>query len=149
MSANLGKPARLIWSLAKAGQQGTTSAANGNSGAWPTGQLAPTQQNNMMPVDLRDVEDVWLTAMCGGAAGTTPALTVSLNGFDDAGNAWQIIALAAINTARVGNGKQASAGLYGGSASAYAVLPQWGQVAWTVGGTTPSFSQVNIALFGR
>jgi len=144
MSANLGKPARLIWSLTGSAL-GTTLAADGDSGGWDQSNL-----NAVTPVDLRDVEDVWLTALCTGHSGTTPTLTVSLNVFDDGGNAWQALALAAINTDGVGGGKQASSGLHGGAASSYFVLPSWGQVAWAIGGSaSPTFTGVDISLWAR
>lgn len=148
MSSRLGAPARLIWSLAGSGL-GTAIAANGNSGAWPTPPYQPTWQNNLSPVDLRDVEDVWMTAYVTGLAGTSPTLTVALNAFDDLGNLWQVAALPAINAAGLAGGKQLAIGKHGASAGSYAVFPQWGQVAWTVGGTSPSFTGVGISLWAR
>jgi hypothetical protein len=93
MSQRLGGPARLIWSLIQAGQ-GTTITANGNSGAWPSPPYDPGKYNAMTPFDLRDVEDVWISAFAAGVSGTTPGLTVSLNVFDQLGNAYQITSLA-------------------------------------------------------
>jgi hypothetical protein len=78
MSSRLGSPARLIWSLAASGL-GTTLTSNGNSGGWPTPPITPAIQNAMTPVDLRDVEDLWLTALCTSHAGTIPSLVILVN----------------------------------------------------------------------
>lgn len=149
MSSRLAPPARLIWSLAASGL-GTTITANGNSGAWPTPPLAPTAQNAMTPVDLRDVEDLWLTAMCADKSGTNPTLTVSVGQFDDAGNLWPLASLAAVSDVGIANGKQLALGRHGAGASEYFVFSQWGRVSWIVGGTGgPTLTGCVINLWAR
>jgi len=147
MSARLGHPARLIWSLAGSNLNPTINA-NGNSGNWPTPPYQPTQLNNMTPIDLRDVEDVWLTAFAAGVAGTTPTLTITLNQFDDSGNAWPVGSLAQITLAGLANGKQVAFGKHG-AATAYQVFAAWGQLAWVVAGARATFTGVDIALWAR
>jgi hypothetical protein len=148
MSARLGAPARLIWSLTGS-SLGTTIAASGNSGAWPSQPYQPSQLNAMTPVDLRDVEDLWITAMCASLAGTTPTLTVSLNQFDDGGNAWKQAALAAVSAAGIAGGQQLALGKHGAAGGNYSVFSAWGQVAWVVAGAGATFTGVDISLWAR
>ncbi|HET9893696.1 MAG TPA: hypothetical protein VFQ44_01935 [Streptosporangiaceae bacterium] len=150
MPNRLGTPARLIWSLARSGL-GTTLAGDGSSGDWPdlTSPFPPTQLNNATPVDLRDVEDLWLTAMAADITGTTPSLTVTLNQFDASGNVWPLASLAAITGSGVSGGKQISLGKHGGSAGNYFVFSAWGQVAWAITGADPVFTGVDIELWAR
>ena len=144
-------PARLIWSLSNSGI-GTTITATGNSGAWQTPGVPPWTPNYLSAVDLRFVEDVWLTVAVGGSVtGTTPTLTVSLNVFDDKGHLFNAYAFSSggILTASVLTA-QVSLGKHGSAASAYIVFPEWGQVSWTIGGTaTPTFPGTEISLYGR
>lgn len=146
-------PGRVVWSLTASGL-GTTITAAGNSGGYtaasPTVLNAP---NARTPVDLRYVDDIWLSCIATGAVtGTTPSLVVSLGMFDDLGNLFPtLLAVPAVTTAGSAGAKVAFAGKHGtgGGASAYLVPSEWGQVAWTVSGTTPSFSGVEITLYGR
>lgn len=100
------------------------------------------------PIDLRDVCDVWLVvAVTGTATGTTPTLDVSLDAQEAAGQ-WipQVAKLTQITTTpAVGS---VSAGLHMGTTGAV-VLPEWGRVTWTLGGTTPVYPGVSISLYGR
>jgi hypothetical protein len=141
-------PARKIWSLAGSAL-GTLINAAGNSGAWEAPAPPPWSPNSVTPVDLRQVDDLWLTVMCAAVSGTTPQLTVTLNCFDDGGNAWPFATVAAVTGAGVVNGKSVTIGKHGASAGNYAVFPDWGQVAWAVSGTSPVFTGVDISLWGR
>lgn len=135
---------RLLWSLQNSGK-GPAIAASGNSGPWAL--PVPPADFAASPVQLGKVSDVLLTVTCTGATGTSPSLTASLYGFDDQGN---LIGPFITTTALTGAGGQfASGGLHAATAAAYAVLPIWGQVAWTVTGTTPSFAGTEICLYGR
>jgi len=139
---------RLIWSLTSAGlATGTTLSANGNSG----GYTASTP-NNRSAVDLRRVDDIWLSVIAAGGAGTS--LKAQLNLYDDQGNLFSLLAssgttpilatpaiTAAPGYAVVFGGKHG-----GGGGGNYLVASEWGQVAWTVTGT---FTGVEIALYGR
>ena len=147
-------PGRVVWSLAASGL-GTTITAAGNSGGYtaasPTVLNAP---NARTPVDLRYVDDLWLSCIVTGTIGgtATPTLIVSLGAFDDLGNLFpSLLTLAGVTATGSAGAKVAFAGKHGtgGGASAYIVPPEWGQVAWTVSGTTPSFSGVEITLYGR
>lgn len=138
----------LIWSLAASGL-GTTLTASGNSGPF----ASPPVQNKMSAVDLRWVDDLTIAAyVAGPVTGTTPSLTVQLGFFDDQGNLFQpaslkLTAITAASTAATA--PFLAVGRHAGSAGTYISLPEWGQVAWTVTGTTPSFGGVEIALYGR
>lgn len=142
-----GPSSRIIWSLAGS-NLGTAISAAGNSGAYPAGPYDQYKAAALTPVDLREANDVWLTAVVLGAVGGTasPKLTVSLNVFDDQGNLYPAVsltAIAAINTPVAG-----ACGVHGQGA-AYIPLPAWGQVAWTVAGTSPTFTGVDISLWVR
>jgi hypothetical protein len=139
----------LVWSLAGSAL-GTTINASGNSGAWPSRPYQPTQNfNAMTPVDLREVDDLWITAVAGSVAGTSPSLTISLNGFDDAGNAWNLASLPALTGAGIANGKQIAVGKHGAAGGNYAVFPSWGQIAWAVTGAGATFTGLDIAVWAR
>lgn len=134
---------RLVWSLAYASPPiGTTLTTSGTSGNWSN-----AQPNQMSAVDLRRVTDVTVYAVATGVTGTTPSLTVKFNVFDDVGNLINILALTAITAANTP--QYATAGQKGFTAATYVALPEWGQVAWTITGTTPSFSGVEITVYGR
>ena len=144
-------PARLIWSLSNSGL-GTTISAAGNSGAWQAPGVPPWTPNALTPIDLRYVEDVWMTVATTTIGGTgSPSLTLSLNVFDDKGHLFNAYAFSSggILTASVLTA-QVSLGKHGSAASAYIVFPEWGQVSWTIGGTaTPTFPGTEISLYGR
>jgi hypothetical protein len=134
-----GPSARLIWSLTSSGL-GTALAAGGNSGPW-----TPTSPNAVTTVDLRDVTDVLLAVtVTGTVTGTTPTLSVQLNGFDDLGNVLAGLVKLSSNLTAAGSAT-ASGGLHTSSL----VLPAWGQIAWSVGGTSPVFPGVEICVYGR
>lgn len=156
MSSRLGPPARLIWSLATS-NLGTFINGNGNSGGWPTpasppfgvaGEVGP-DPNRMTPVDLRDVEDVWITAIASAVAGAGATLTVSLNQFDNQGNAYLIASLTGLTGNGAAGAKQLAVGKHGAAANTFAVFSAWGQVSWVVAGTTPSFTGVEIEVWAR
>lgn len=135
------QPVTPVFSLIASGRPSTINA-NGNSGAYAFGSISKA-------LDVRNICDLLLTVSIGNApTGTTPTLTVQVNLFDDQGNLYTPAALttAALTAAGV---TALSAGLHGGSASAYLVVPNWAQVSWVVGGTTPSFTAVEISLNGR
>ena len=139
--------ARILWSLAASGL-GTTISAAGNSGAWGgtgPGDILP-EADFETAVDLRDIGDVALLVSVGGITGT-PAFTVTLNVFDDAGNSYTTsLTSGSIATAKT---VAAYAGLHGAGASNYLVLPSWGQVAWTQTGSSASVTGTSILLYGR
>ncbi len=144
-------PARLIWSLSNSGL-GTTISAAGNSGAWQAPGVPPWTPNALTPIDLRYVEDVWMTVATTTIGGTgSPSLTLSLNVFDDKGHlfvAYLFTGAPQIITGSVLTA-QVSLGKHGSAANAYIVFPEWGQVSWTVTGSSPTFTGTEIALYGR
>ena len=119
----MGDRAFLIWSLALSGT-GTTLTANGNSGGYST-----AVQNKYSSADLRWVDALTRAVSVAGTA----ALKMTA-----------IIAQSTPTTAQF-----LAVGRHSGSAGTYIALPDWGQVAWTITGTTPVFNQVEIALYGR
>jgi len=133
--------AKLIWRLSQSGL-GTTLTAAGNSGSYTASNI-----NAVTAIDLRRVTDLGLMVYVGGIAGTgTPTITVTLGIYDGAGNLFPAVLTTTGITAT--GGKAVYAGLFSGP-GAQIVFPEWGQVAWTVSGTNPSFSQVEISLYGR
>ncbi len=142
--SRLHDPARIIWSLAASGI-GTTLTASGNSG----GYNAATP-NACTVVDLRAVEDVLLTLVVNGVVtGTTPTLAAQLDIYDDVGNLIPGVLKTSPNLTAAGS-LYVSGGVHGSSAASSIVLPSWGRISWTVGGTaTPTFPGAEICLFGR
>ena len=143
-------PARLIWALSLAGlPTGNTLTASGNSGGFTPAV------NVKSPVDLRYIDDIWLSVNVANApTGTTPTLKVFLNAFDDQGNLYgqgttPLLVAPSSGSISTSGMTVVFGGRHGGSGGAYFVLPEWGQVSWQVTGTTPSFSGVEIALYGR
>jgi hypothetical protein len=136
--------ARLIWSSSQSGA-GTTISGAGNSGAY-----SATPTNIRSAVDLRRVDDIWLSVNATAGAGTT--LKVQVNFFDDQGNLFQFITgttpLLGVSVASAPGQAIAFAGRHGGGGSGNYVVPsEWGQVAWTIGAS--SMTGVEIALYGR
>jgi hypothetical protein len=131
---------RLIWSLANSAL-GTTITTSGNSGSYTA-----TAQNNRTAVDLRRIDDVWLSVIAGGGAGT--ALTVYLDAYDDQGNLWTgSNAMLSATLASAPGQKAVFGGRHGGGGSgSYFVLPEWGRISWTL---TGSMTGTEIALYGR
>lgn len=138
--------AKLLWSLAASGI-GTTISGSGNSGGWQgagAGDLLP-QVDFESAVKLRDVLDVALFVNVG-AVTSTPAFQVQLDLFDGQGNLYaQVLKTASLSAA--GAATPVYAGLHGGSASSYLLLPEWGRVSWTCTGGTVTGTE--IALWGR
>ena len=144
--SNLYPRSRVLWSLAPSGL-GTTISGSGNSGGWQgdtPGDDVP-QVDFETAVDLRDIQDVALLVNVGGITGT-PAFQVQLDELDDAGNLYaQVLKTASLSAP--GSDPPVFAGLHGGAASSYLVLPSWGRVSWTcTGGTVTGAS---IFLYGR
>lgn len=142
MSTIYAPSSRRLWSLTASGE-GTALAASGNSNpnGWNTSNASARTT-----LDLRDVTDVWIAvAVTAAPTGTAPTLQVQLDVFDDFGNEFpQVLKLAsAISTGpAVGS---VSGGLHSGL-----VLPSWGQITWTLGGSaSPAFPAVEISVYGR
>lgn len=137
MAAAQGPP---LWSLIGSGASSTITAS-GSSGAYTASAVVKA-------LDVSHAADLTLFITVAGATGTSPSMTVKVNLFDDQGNSYSPTPLTgAAITAAVQ--QELSAGLHGGSASAYLVVPTWAQVVWTVTGTTPSFTGCQFALYGR
>src|ERR1017187_2461149 len=142
-------PVRLIWSLSSSGLGTALAAASGNSGAYQAPGVPPWTPNALSAIDLRYIEDVWLTVAVTTVGGTgTPTLTVVLNVFDDLGNAF-LIAGSSITATSATKASQVSLGKHGGAASNSITFPAWGQVAWSASGTAPTFTGTEISLWGR
>lgn len=148
MGSVLGDRGTLIWSLSQSGL-GTTLTASGNSGNW----TAAGDFTYRTPVDLRWVDDLTMTAyVAGTVTGTTPSMTIQLGFFDNSGNLYQPTALkmtAITATSTPATAQFLAVGRHAGSAGTYIVLPEWGNVAWTLTGTTPVFNGVEIELWAR
>ena len=138
MSTRYPHASRLLWSLMSSGL-GTTLNAAGNSGAWSAGAQVQSA------IDLREITDVWLSAVVtGSVTGAAPSLVVNLDVFDDQGNLFPAVLSTAALTAA--GSKAVSGGMHGGS-GASVTFPSFGRVSWTVG--TGNFSTVAISLYGR
>jgi hypothetical protein len=107
--------------------------------------LAGAGATSSVAIDIHDVTNLWLAAATtGSATGTTPTLTVQLDLLDPYGNAYPaILALTAI--AGAPGHASGSCGLN----TSNLTLPMSCQVTWTLGGTTPAFTNVDITLIGR
>lgn len=127
---------RLIWSLTASGI-GTTITTSGNSGSYTA-----SAQNARTAVDLRRVDDVWLSVNATGGAGTSA--TVQLDCYDDQGNLFPQILK--VTLAAAPGQAVAYAGRHGGAAANFAVLSEWGRISWAL---TSSMTGVEIALYGR
>lgn len=131
------RPARVLWNLTGSNAPQTLSAS-GNSGA--------------TPINLIDISDVWLAVnVTGTPTGTTPTLDVGLDVQDPDGNWYPTVVKITQLTTSAGQGR-AYAGLHMPNVtttSAGLVLPSYGRVTWTLGGTTPVYPQTSIALVGR
>lgn len=131
------RPARLIWSLTASGE-GTTITTSGNSGNY-----SAANPNARTAVDLRYIDDVWLSVSAQGGAGT--AATVQLDAYDDLGNLFAQVLK--VTLASAPGSAVAFGGRHGGGgSSSYFVLPEWGRVSWAL---TGSMTGVEIALYGR
>jgi len=135
---------RLIWSLnSNTAAPATAITTSGNSGPYTA---APAPQSTRTAVDLRRIDDVWLSVYATSGAGT--ALTVYLDAYDDQGNLWTgSNALLSLTLASAPGQKAVYGGRHGGGGSGtYFVAPEWGRVSWTL---TGSMTGVEIALYGR
>lgn len=127
--------AKLLWS--NRSNPGTTLAASGNSGN--------------TPIDLRYVNSLWLAVSVTAATGTNPILDVYLDLQDAAGN-WLTQILHATPQLTGAGSASGSAGLHlpSGTGLTPVVLPEYGRISWTVGGTaTPTFTGTVVSLYGR
>lgn len=131
----------LIWSLASSGI-GTTVTASGNSGGW-----SAANPNAESALDLRFVDDVTVYVNAGTGAGSSPAMSVQLDVFDDLGGLYPQVAKLAAAFGSAGGTAWFSAGRH--NATSQIVLPAWGRISWIVTGATPSFTGVEIAVYGR
>jgi hypothetical protein len=127
--------AKLLWTSKT--QPGTTLAASSDSGT--------------PPIDLRYASSLWLAVHVGAVTGTNPTLDVYLDLQDAAGN-WFTQVLHANPQLTAAGFASGSAGLHlpSGTGLAPVVLPEYGRVSWTVGGTaSPTFTNTVISLYGR
>lgn len=100
-------------------------------------------QSPVLTVSSWSVIEV-VVAVTGAVAGTTPALTVNLDGFDPAGDAYF---LGGFGTAISAAGDYAY-GVGPGTGNSN-IVPATIQLTWAVAGTTPSFGGVRFSLYGR
>ncbi|MFE2832169.1 hypothetical protein ACFXI6_14145 [Streptomyces mirabilis] len=131
------RPARVLWNLSDSGTpKSLNGAGSANSGA----------------INLISISDVWLAVtVVGTPTGTTPTLDVGLDVQDPDGNWYPTVAKITQLTTTAGRGS-AYIGLHMpnvASTSAALVLPSYGRVTWTLGGTNPVYPQTSIALMGR
>lgn len=98
-----------------------------------------------IPVDLSESTDVLLTVTVppGALTGTTPTITVQLDGVDPAGN--PIPAMVKTTIITVPGTYTVSGGLH----STGLVLPAAGKVTVVLGGASPAASSIQITLTGR
>ncbi len=129
---------RLIWSLTS-NLPATSVTTSGNSGSYTA---TPAPGNPRTAVDLRRVDDVWLSVNATAGSGT--AATVQLDGYDDQGNLFA--QLLKVTLASAPGQAVAYAGRHGGGAASFLVLPEYGRISWALTGT---MTGVEIALFGR
>jgi hypothetical protein len=131
------RPARVLWNLSDSGTPKTLSGAG---------------SSNSGQINLIDISDVWLAVtVVGTPTGTTPTLDVGLDVQDPDGNWYPTVAKITQLTTTAGRGS-AFVGLHMpnvASTSAAVVLPSYGRVTWTLGGTNPVYPQASIALMGR
>ncbi len=127
----MSNPAKILWNLKTAPGLSQTLTTSGNSGL----------------ITLIDVTDVWLGVyVTGTATGTLPTLDVQLDFADPDGNFFPQAAKITQLTSSP-NYTSVSAGLH---VAGGLVLPQFGRIAWTVGGTgSPTWPGVSISLTGR
>lgn len=127
----MSNPARILWNLKTTPGLSTTLTTSGYSG----------------PIALADVTDVWLGVyVTGTATGSSPTLDVQLDFTDPDGNSFpQAAKITQLTSAP--NYTSVSAGLH---VAGGLVLPQYGRISWTVGGTgSPTWPGVSISLTGR
>jgi hypothetical protein len=123
--------AQILWNLKTSKTPLASLTTSGNSGI----------------VNLAGAADVWLAVyVTGTSTGTLPTLDVQLDLRDPDGN-WYPQAAKITQLTSGPNYTSASAGLH---VAGGLVLPQYGRVAWAVGGTgSPTWPGVSISLIGR
>ena len=138
--------AYLIWSLTSSGL-GTTISGSGNSGGY---SAATPYARTAIDFRYGWAEDIWLSVSATGGAGTT--LKAFLAAYDSQGNL--VGAGTGIGTAPMvaslpsaPGAVAAFGGKHGGSGGSYFVLPEWGQIFWTI--ASGSMTGVEISLYGR
>lgn len=82
-------------------------------------------------------------AVVGAVTGTSPTLTPTITGQDFNGNTFNLVTGANITAA--GNTFYVASP----TGATPIVVPPFASVSWTAGGTTPSFGNVQMSLFGR
>jgi hypothetical protein len=126
-AAQLAVPCGTLWTNIS-GTAGANIAANGASPQFATGYYANLGL---------------LVAVTAAPTGTTPTLTVAVDGIDTAGNAYFLGATAALTAAGT-----VAIPIGPGTNNGY-IVPALAQVTWTLGGTTPDFPAVAISVIGR
>lgn len=122
--------AQLLWTSVTAGV-GVTLTATGGSGI-----VVPTAAYKWLSL---------FVSVNGAVTGTTPSMTVTIQGQDMNANSFNLITTAAITAAGQAVPVVAGPGL----GSTNLLVPPFATVAWTITGTTPSFGNVQMSLFGR
>jgi hypothetical protein len=124
--------ARTLFTLASSGQS-TTLTTSGNS----------------QVINLTEVTDVWLTIYAAGTStGTSPTLTVNIDGQDAVGNWFANLLFSPLVLTAAPNLTSGSLGLHMPNTAAF-VLPAKARITWTLGGTNPAFPNVSICMIGR
>lgn len=141
---NYDSRSRLLWRLSTyPGGPGTTLTVSGATAAYST-----VNPSAVTPIDLRFTTDLALMVYVSGAvSGAGASLVASLGTYDAQGNLFPAVLSTAAITATA-TGKAAYGGLFSGGTSQI-VYPEWGQITWTLSGTSPSFAGVEISLYGR
>lgn len=93
-------------------------------------------------IDLSSSGAGLLIVRVGAVSGTTPSLSFALEVQDAYGN-WAQLTAALPATAIT------AAGAYAAPLAAAAIAAFTGRLAWTVTGTTPSFTGVSLDVYGR
>lgn len=120
----------IAWSNFSGFGPGVSIAANGSSGQV---SLAPFARLTL------------LVAIITAPTGTSPTLTLTINGMDTAGNLFPLGSTSALNA--TGNTLlEVGPGL----GTNNHIIPALGSVSWVIGGSaSPTFSNVELSLIGR
>lgn len=121
-----------------------TLYTNVSGGTGPT--LTTTGQSSVIS-GLGAYTNLVLTgAPVGAITGTTPSLTLAIDGFDPNGNGVFMGSPPAFST----SADFAQSVMIGPGGNANAMLPTaTGQITWTITGTTPSFANFQISLYAH